>query len=215
MGERQTSEPSKLATRFDSCRSLHCVPKRGTAITVARPEVALIALDAVTPTLRTTRLLLQPYVPEDETGFVSLLQDARVSQWMGDGPAAEESYRASFRRLFSRVYSEDLFDVWAVREDGKLIGHAEIKPTDTVAGHEIIFALAPSSWGSGLGTELASAIVAHGFDTRKLTEVFATVATQNTASLAVLDKIGFTHVRDIDDGATRVLSCSVNIRRLA
>ena len=179
---------------------------------VARPEMASIASDAVTPTLHTTRLLLEPYVLEDETSFVALFQDARVSQWMGDGPATEESYRALFGRIFSRVYSQDLFDVWAVRRDGRLIGHAEIKTTDTVAGHEIIYALAPTAWGSGLGTELASAIVAHGFDTLKLTEVFATVAIQNKASLAVLDKIGFTYVRDIDEddgGTTRVLSCSL------
>jgi RimJ/RimL family protein N-acetyltransferase len=161
-------------------------------------------------------LLLQPYVLGDETGFVALFQDARVSQWMGEGPATEESDRALFRRIFSRVYSEDLFDVWAVHRDGRLIGHAEIKPTDAVPGHEIIYALELASWGFGLGTELASAIVSYGFDTLKLTEVFATVAIENTASLAVLDKIGFTHVRDInEDGgsATRVLSCSLSSYR--
>jgi len=174
--------------------------------------MASIASDAVTPTLRTNRLLLEPYVPGDEEGFVALFQDTRVSQWMGDGPATEESDRALFGRIFSKVYPRDLFDVWAVRMDGRLIGHAEIKPTDTVGGHEIVYALAPAAWGSGLGTELASVIVAHGFDTLKLTEVFATVAIQNMASLAVLDKIGFAHVRDIDEddgGTTRVLSRSL------
>jgi ribosomal protein S18 acetylase RimI-like enzyme len=117
----------------------------------------------VTSTLRTERLLLERYVPEDEDGFVALFQDARVSRWMGDGPSAEA----------------------------------------------IIYALAPEVRGSGLGAEVARAIVAHGFGTLGLTEVHATVAGSNKASPAVLDKIGFEYVREIteDDGSkTRVLT---------
>lgn len=162
----------------------------------------------MTPTLRTERLLLEPYAPEDEEDFVALFQDTRVSRWMGEGPASEAADRALFGRIFTKVYAQELFDVWAVRRDGLLVGHAEIKPTDVVGGHEIIYALAPTAWGSGLGTELAEAIVAHGFDTLGLTEVHATVAAPNKASLALLDGIGFEHVRDVteDDGSTtRVL----------
>ncbi|GAA3241234.1 GNAT family N-acetyltransferase [Nonomuraea helvata] len=164
----------------------------------------------MTPTLRTERLLLEPYVPEDEEGFVALFQDRRVSQWMGDGTATEAEDRALFGRVFTKVYAQELFDVWAVRRDGLLIGHAEIKPTDTVQGYEIIYALTPDAWGSGLGRELAEAIVAYGFDTLGLTEVYATVAAPNSASLAVLNRIGFEHVRDMaeDDGSTtHVLAC--------
>lgn len=165
---------------------------------------------SVTPTLRTARLLLDPYVPEDEESFVALFQDTRVSRWMGDGPASEAEDRTLFGRIFTKVYAQDLFDVWAVRRDRLLIGHAEIKPTDVLkGGHEIVYALAPTAWGSGLGTELVEAIVAYGFDTLGLTEVHATVAAQNKASLTLLDRLGFEHIRDItnDDGSiTRVLT---------
>ncbi|MEU7034789.1 GNAT family N-acetyltransferase [Streptomyces sp. NPDC046237] len=163
----------------------------------------------MTPTLLTERLLLEPYVPDDEDGFVALFQDARVSRWMGDGLSSEADDRALFGRIFSKVYAEELFDVWAVRREGRLVGHAEIKRTDVVGGFEIIYALAPDAWGSGLGGELAEAIVAYGFETLGLTEVHATVAAPNTASLALLDKLGFAHVRDVteDDGSTtRVLT---------
>ncbi|MGW6913865.1 GNAT family N-acetyltransferase [Kitasatospora sp. NPDC054939] len=162
----------------------------------------------MTPTLRTERLLLEPYIPEDEEDFVALFQDTRVSQWMGDGPASEAADRALFGRIFTKVYARELFDVWAVRRDGLLVGHAEIKPTDVAQGHEIIYALAPAAWGFGLGTEVAEAIVAHGFDTLGLTKVYATVAAPNKASLSLLDRIGFEHVHDLteDDGSTtRVL----------
>ncbi|MEW1695891.1 GNAT family N-acetyltransferase [Streptomyces sp. NPDC093249] len=163
----------------------------------------------MTPILRTERLLLAPYVPGDEEGFVALFQDVRVSRWMGDGLASEEEDRAVFGRVFTKVYAQNLFDVWAVRREGRLIGHAEIKPTDETGGHEIVYALAPAAWGSGLGTELAQALVAYGFDALALTEVHATVAARNSVSLALLGRLGFEHVRDIDedDGSTtRVLT---------
>ncbi|WNI26164.1 GNAT family N-acetyltransferase [Streptomyces sp. ITFR-16] len=164
----------------------------------------------MTPTLHTGRLLLEPYVPEDEEDFVALFQDPRVSRWMGDGPDSEAADRALFGRIFTKVYARDLFDVWAVRRDGLLVGHAEIKPTDAVRGHEIIYALAPAAWGAGLGTELAGALVGHGFGTLGLDRVYATVAAPNEASLKVLGRIGFTHLRDIeeeDGSTTRVLAC--------
>ncbi|MQY10052.1 hypothetical protein SRB5_01560 [Streptomyces sp. RB5] len=164
----------------------------------------------MTPTLHTERLLLEPYEPEDENDFVALFQDTRVSRWMDVGTATEASYRALFGRIFTKVYAQDLFDIWAVRRDGRLIGHAEIKPLEDVGGHEIVYALTPTSWGSGLGTEIARAVIAHGFDTLALTEVYATVAAENEGSRRLLGNIGFTYVRDIeedDGGITQVFVC--------
>ncbi|MFJ6889482.1 GNAT family N-acetyltransferase [Streptomyces californicus] len=163
----------------------------------------------MTPTLRTERLLLEPYAPEDEEDFVALFQDTDVSRWMGDGPSTEAEDRALFGRVFTKVYAQDLFAVWAVRRDGELVGHAEIKRTEAVDGHEIIYALAPAAWGIGLGTELARALLDHGFGTLGLSEVHATVAAENTASLTLLERIGFEHTRDIEEGdgsTTRVLT---------
>lgn len=164
--------------------------------------------ELVTPVLRTERLLLEPYLPEDEESFVALFGDTRVSRWMGDGPAPEEENRALFWRVFT-VYAERRFDVWAVRHDGQFVGHAEFKPTEVTGGYEIIYALAAAAWGDGMGTELAAALVDYGFGTLGLHEVHATVAAPNHASLAVLHKLGFAHARDVtnDDGSvTRMLT---------
>ncbi|MFC0003863.1 GNAT family N-acetyltransferase [Micromonospora siamensis] len=162
-----------------------------------------------TPVLRTPRLLLEPYRRADAEVAVALLTDPEVGRYMGNGPMGETQARGVFDRLFSQVYPQDRFAVWAVRRDGELVGHAEIKRTDDVDGHEIIYALLPSAWGAGLGSEIARAVVAHGFDTLGLSTVYATVAADNTASLALLDRLGFRHERDVteDDGSTtRVLA---------
>ncbi|TRV76447.1 GNAT family N-acetyltransferase [Streptomyces sp. 130] len=161
----------------------------------------------MTPSLRSERLLLEPYVPADEEDFVALFADERVSRWMGDGPEPEDSNRALFARVFTHVYETGAFDVWAVRRDGRMVGHAEIKPSKAVEGHELIYALAHEAWGQGLGTELARTIVAYGFEVLGLDQVYATVAEPNAASLAALRKVGFEHVRDIaeEDGGTTLL----------
>lgn len=148
------------------------------------------------PILRTARLELSPYVPDDEEAFVRLFQDERVSRWVGDGPDEEAEDRALFHRIFG-VYEQDEFDVWAVRQDGMLVGHAEIKPTEVSGGHEIIYVLAHKVWGRGLGTELARALTEYGFEHHGLDAVHATVAAPNAASLAVLGRLGYRPVRQI------------------
>ncbi|MFF3394316.1 GNAT family N-acetyltransferase [Streptomyces sp. NPDC002669] len=163
------------------------------------------------PALSTARLCLEPYAPGDEEDFVALFQDHRVSRWMGNGPCTEAEDRALFGRIFSKVYAQDLFDVWAVRHGGRFVGHAEIKPSEEVGGHEIVYALAVTAWGRGFGTEIAEVLTGYGFGTLGLPEVHATVAAENAASLALLGRIGFRHVRDMleDDGSTtRVLTRS-------
>ena len=158
------------------------------------------------PTLRTDRLVFSPYTAADEEDFVALFADERVSRWMGDGPRPEAENRALFHRVFD-VYAEDRFDVWAVRRGAELIGHAEIKPTEVSGGHEIIYALVPSAWGQGLGTEIARTLVTYGFERLGLDTVHATVAGENAPSLAVLDRLGFRRVKDLpeDDGSVTVL----------
>ncbi|MFB4426380.1 GNAT family N-acetyltransferase [Streptomyces sp. QL37] len=159
---------------------------------------------ATTPEVRTDRLLLTPYTPGDEEAFVALFQDVRVSRWMGEGPSTEAEDRALFGRVFTEVYARGLFDVWAVREGTATVGHAEIKHTPESGGHEIVYALAPDAWGRGLGTELAAALVGQGFGRLGLREVYATVAAGNVPSLTLLRRLGFRHVRDIEeaDGST-------------
>jgi len=57
---------------------------------------------------------------------------------------------------------------------------------------EIYYKLDPAYWGKGYATELAKRLVVLGFDTLGLHKVEAGVATENTKSVKVLEKIGMT-----------------------
>ncbi|ASY32181.1 MULTISPECIES: GNAT family N-acetyltransferase [Streptomyces] len=166
----------------------------------------------VTPELRTERLVLSPYVRADEEDFVSLFQTAAFGEHFGDGMQSPEQDRALFARIFSYVYAEERFPVWAVRLDGAYAGHAEIKPSPApwLDGHEIVYGLAPRHQHRGLGTEVAAALTAYGHETLGLAEVHATVDSHNAPSLALLERLGYARRREVkeDDGHVTCLLTS-------
>ncbi|MFE0176613.1 GNAT family N-acetyltransferase [Streptomyces sp. NPDC059002] len=166
----------------------------------------------MTPVLRSERLVLSPYAEADEADFVALFQDDAVGRWFGDGMQTAAEDRALFHRIFSYVYAEDRFPVWAVRHEGRYVGHAEVKPSPEswLDGHEIVYGLARESWGLGLGTELVRLLTSYGHETLGLAEVHATVDSENAASLTVLKRLGYTQGRAIpeENGLTTLLLTS-------
>ncbi|MCF3120059.1 MULTISPECIES: GNAT family N-acetyltransferase [Streptomyces] len=160
----------------------------------------------MTPELRSERLSLAPYVAADEADFVALFQDEAVGRWFGDGMQSAAEDRALFGRIFSLVYAEERFPVWAVRYEGRYVGHAEVKPSPErwLDGHEIVYGLTRESWGLGLGTELARLLTAYGHETLGLPEVHATVDSENTPSLSVLKRLGYTQTRQVPEENGRI-----------
>jgi [ribosomal protein S5]-alanine N-acetyltransferase len=55
---------------------------------------------------------------------------------------------------------------------------------------DLLYSLAPLSWGKGLATESAPGVLRHVFAVLKLPGVVATVDKPNVASVRVLEKLG-------------------------
>lgn len=159
----------------------------------------------VTPALRTQRLHLDPYIPGDEEEFVALCQDPEVARWRNDtdGPTQRAGERARFRRILTHVYPLELGDAWAVRLDGRLVGHAAIALSETLGGHELTCALAPSV-RSGAGAELVDTLLAYSVYALSLPHLHTRVDAADTVFLKLLQNAAFTPVRDIEepDGRT-------------
>ncbi|MGW1893344.1 GNAT family N-acetyltransferase [Streptomyces sp. NPDC002004] len=163
----------------------------------------------MTPVLHTERLEFIPYRPEDEDVFVALLRSEEVCHWMGQDQVPEAEVRSLFRAILSDVYPKNMFDVWGIWHQEAYIGHAEVKKTGNVDGHELITALAPAYWGKGLGTEVILGLLRYAADDLGLKEVYGMVGADNTASLALGRRLGCRHLRDVvaDDGSvTHVLA---------
>ncbi|MFJ8477266.1 GNAT family N-acetyltransferase [Kitasatospora sp. NPDC094011] len=150
----------------------------------------------MTPVLRTERLEFIPYRPEDEDAFVGLLRNAEVCRWMGQDLVPEPDLRTLFRAILSQVYPQQLFDIWGLWLDGAYAGHAEVKRTGNVDGHELVAALVPECWGQGLGTEVVRGLIRYAGDELGLKEVYGLVGAENRASLALCERLGFRHLRD-------------------
>jgi RimJ/RimL family protein N-acetyltransferase len=84
---------------------------------------------------------------------------------------------------------------WTAREinRGEFIGLAGLViSADRFKMAEIYFKLLPKFWGNGYATELAIRIFQFGFDKLDLHRIEAGVATENTKSIRVLEKLGMT-----------------------
>ncbi|WP_246094293.1 GNAT family N-acetyltransferase [Streptomyces griseofuscus] len=161
----------------------------------------------MTPELRTERLEFLPYRPEHEDVFVELLRDEEVCRWMGQDLVPEPQIREVFRAILTDIYPQGRFDVWGLWLAGRYIGHAEVKPTGNVEGHELVTALAPGYWGQGLGGEAVRGLLRHAAENLGLTEAYGMVGAENTASLAMCRRLGFRHLRDVvgEDGSVTKL----------
>ncbi|MEU5499432.1 GNAT family N-acetyltransferase [Streptomyces griseofuscus] len=161
----------------------------------------------MTPELRTERLEFLPYRPEHQDVFVELLRDEEVCRWMGQDLVPEPQIREVFRAILTDIYPQGRFDVWGLWLAGRYIGHAEVKPTGNVEGHELVTALAPGYWGRGLGGEAVRGLLRHAAENLGLTEAYGMVGAENTASLAMCRRLGFRYLRDVvgDDGSVTKL----------
>ena len=55
------------------------------------------------------------------------------------------------------------------------------------------YRVTPASWGKGIATEAASALLSFGFNTLNLHRVLTGCSTENAASIRVIEKLNFRH----------------------
>jgi len=147
--------------------------------------------------LRTTRLLLRRWQPEDAEPFAAMNADPEVMEFF---PAALE--RASSDALVDRIeasFAERGFGLWAleVASDGGFIGFTGLSVPGFEAAFtpavEIGWRLARGAWGHGYATEAATAALDAAFGPLGLTEVVSFTSVANVRSQALMWRLGMTH----------------------
>jgi [ribosomal protein S5]-alanine N-acetyltransferase len=142
-----------------------------------------------------------------------------VRRYFPDGPLDREQTRAEiawFVRARRRYPDNGL---WAVieRRSGALIGRAGLLRW-TIDGRreiEIAYMLAKRYWGQGLGREIATALVRHGFDRLQLPRLIALIHPDNIASIRTAERAGLAFERTVefDDGAASLCAAHRDERR--
>jgi [ribosomal protein S5]-alanine N-acetyltransferase len=143
----------------------------------------------------TPRLILRHFQLEDATDFFELNNDPEVLKFTGDAPFKSILEAENFLRNYSE-YQKNGFGRWAVirKEDNAFLGWCGLKLNEENAV-DLGFRFFKKYWGNGYATEAALKSLELGFSKFGLSEIIARAATENTASVRVLEKIGMSYFK--------------------
>jgi RimJ/RimL family protein N-acetyltransferase len=147
---------------------------------------------AVLP-IRTERLTIRAFTIEDVPAIhAALYGDATAMHFIG-GPHSVQRTRQGIAGYIEQQRRAG-YSFWAVTEtaSGAVIGEAGLYPMNGVGPDiELGYALGTPWWGRGYATEAGGAILRAAFDELGVARVAAVAKRENTASLHVLEKLGF------------------------
>jgi RimJ/RimL family protein N-acetyltransferase len=152
--------------------------------------------------LRTDRLLLRGWRPEDRTPFAALNADPEVMRHF-PAPLTRRESDALAARIESHIEREG-WGLWAmeVRETGGFIGFTGLARPGFEAPFmpavEIGWRLARPAWGQGFATEAARAAAEFAFEALQLEQIVSLAVVANERSRAVMTRIGMRHDPDGD-----------------
>jgi RimJ/RimL family protein N-acetyltransferase len=146
------------------------------------------------PTLEAERLRLRALSERDVAEVYELYADREAVRF-GYAPPMESLADAG--RLIDQTLElareRTLFHFGvADRERDRIIGHATLFRWDREQRRaELGYSIRRDLWGRGLGTEAVSTLIAFAFETLGLRRIEADADPRNTASIRVLEKLGF------------------------
>lgn len=142
--------------------------------------------------IHTTRAVLRPVAPDDLDALHALFVDPEVRRFLWDD---EVVARAVTEDVIARSQSQ-------FRDQGHGLWLARLAQTSDPAGFagfwyfheppqlELLYGLAPTQWGRGLATEIAAALLRHGFGKLGFARIVGSTDAPNTASCRVMERLG-------------------------
>ena len=146
--------------------------------------------------MRTARLLLRPYQPEDRGDFVGLFTDPLVMEHVG-GALEPEAAERMFAAILAGAHRRALA-AWTAHDESGHVGHGALLRTESDEV-ELGFVLRPERWGQGYGTEIARALVQLARAAHPGRPIMATVDVEHAASRRVLERAGLVLAGTIED----------------
>ncbi len=147
------------------------------------------------PTIKTDRLTLRGFEPDDVDRLAALLGDPAVMRYMpARKPLSRKQAAASLRRV-SMCWHQHGRGRWAVipNEDSRLIGWSGLEYLPEVDETEVLYLFGPEYWGKGYATEAAHASLRWGFEELQLECIIGVAFSENAASCRVLEKNGLVY----------------------
>jgi RimJ/RimL family protein N-acetyltransferase len=151
----------------------------------------------------TERLFGRRPEPGDLEDYVRIFTDPRVDEDLWPADLRTSDKVAAILKGSIEHWDRWEFGPWTVLERGteRIVGRVGLEYT-TKFGHpevEVEWFIDPDAWGRGYATEMAQEAVRAAFTTLGLDELISYTTPDNTASRAVMEKLGMTYERDVEN----------------
>jgi [ribosomal protein S5]-alanine N-acetyltransferase len=142
--------------------------------------------------LETPRLMLRRFTIDDRAWLCQLYADPEVTRYLGGPQTPDAVDRMLRQRILDYYDAHPGLGIWMTveRHTGERAGFHLL---NNIQGESIIqigFTLSRWAWGKGYASEMARAVVRHGFVTVGLKNIVGMASLGNLASQRVLEKIG-------------------------
>lgn len=137
--------------------------------------------------IRTERLLLRPARPDDVDAMHEVLGNPLAMRHWSTLPHAERADTERWVQAMIEAHDRgDSADDCVVEVGGRVVGKAGFWRDP-----ELGYILHPDVWGRGYAREALTALLDRAFSMRRLPRAVADVDPENTASIRLLERLGF------------------------
>ncbi len=152
--------------------------------------------------LTTARLELRPFAHADAPELLRLFQNPAVRRYLLDDLIVTQDWVVEEIRSSEARFGGGTLGLWAVRasDRSEIIGFVGFRPFFDPPVLQLLYGLLPDCWRQGLATECAGAACDCAFNVLSFEAVRAATDLPNTASVAVLHRLGMSLDRTTDEG---------------
>jgi len=141
---------------------------------------------------QTPRIIIREFLAEELETYLKHFTDEQVTLHLPK--RSREERIIIFNNALTQYQITSATGIWAIFDSAThdFAGSCLLRPFDDKAGVlELGYSLEQKYWGRGIATEMANAILAHGFNDNTITEIVAVTTLANAGSQRVLQKAGF------------------------
>ncbi|HEY2580289.1 MAG TPA: GNAT family N-acetyltransferase [Mucilaginibacter sp.] len=152
----------------------------------------------MTTIAETPRLIIREFLPEEEETYLKHFTDEMVILYLPK--RSREERIGIFRKALDHYTVNKKMGIWGIfnKADGDFIGSCLLRHFVFGTGAvELGYSMERKYWGMGIGTEMAKAMVGHGFSNANTVEIVAVTDLANTGSQNVLEKAGLKRVKNL------------------
>jgi len=140
---------------------------------------------------------LRSATPDDHAKLFELLALPPVYEFLADGVAPPPAAVSEW--LSAAEAAPEPLGLWLLVDAGDaVLGCVRLSPVaDGAASAELTYLLHPSLWGRGLATAMSRSVLARAFRTPTCDSILAGADLPNARSVAVMQRLGMQHLRDV------------------